>query len=538
MFKRNLVCENLSYSFGNKDLFKKLSLSFGCEKTGLVGSNGTGKTTLLKIIMGELSPQTGTVNISCKIGYLPQNFITNQDQTIAEVFGINQKISALERMNSGLCDQHDFEIIDDDWDVVERACKLLQQFNLGEMDLSRQIKTLSGGQLTRVFFARLLMNKNDFLILDEPTNNLDSESRLALYDVIKNFNGGLLIVSHDRQLLTLMDQIIELSPLEVKTYGGNYSDYIEQKSIVLTAREQDLVDTQKQLSKIKKTVQMSKERYEQRASRGKKKGREGGIPKILLGAMKNHAEKTKSKLEAMTDKQIASAKNKLAIAKSKIEQQESLDFELEATRVYNTKLVLDIHNLIFAYPEHTPTILNFNMSLVGPKRIAIAGKNGCGKTTLLKLIMGQLEPASGIIKIGVQHCAYLDQALSVLNPHTTILDNFKQLNSSVKETDCRLRLAAFLFAHDDALKLVSNLSGGEKMRAALACVLMGDTPPQLILLDEPTNNMDLASIASIEKALRSYKGALIAVSHDTMFLQNIGIEEKIELTKDVNGTRG
>ena len=529
MFKRNIMCENLSYAVGDRSLFNNLSLSLGDEKTGLVGSNGTGKTTLLRLLVGQLQPQTGVIHASGKIGYMPQNFVVDQDQTIAQVFGIDQQITALERMNAGLGDHNDVDIVGDHWDVVTRAEAILHQCNLRDIELSRPIKTLSGGQTTRVYFARLLMNKSTFLVLDEPTNNLDSESRSALYNVIQTFDGGLLIVSHDRQLLALMDQIMELSPLGLKTYGGNYNDYVEQKQIEQEALEQDVLDAQKQLHKTKKTVQLSKERYDLRASRGKKKGREGGIPKILLGAMKEHSEKTKSKLEAMTDKQLASVKDKLASAQSKLEQKALLDFELEATRVHNTKLVLEIQKLAFAYPGHTPIITDFNMTLIGPKRLAIAGKNGSGKTTLLKLIMGQLMPTAGTIKVGVQHCAYLDQSLSVLDMGRTILENFKRLNPEVKETDCRLRLAAFLFAHDDALKLAQNLSGGEKMRAALACVLMGDTPPQLILLDEPTNNMDLESIASIERALRSYKGALIAVSHDATFLQNIGIEEEVEM---------
>lgn len=538
MLKQNLVCENLSYSIGDKTLFNNISFSLGSEKTGLVGSNGTGKTTLLKLIIGELAPQSGVVHANCKIGYMPQNFVINQDQTIAQVFGIDQKIAALEKINSGTGNQHDFEIVGDDWDFLEQSKSALSKVNLGYLDLSRQIKTLSGGETTRVFLARLLMDKINFLILDEPTNNLDAGSRLALYDVIKNFDGGLLVVSHDRQLLSFVDQIIELSSIGLKTYGGNYTDYVEQKRIEQDALEQDIIDAQKHLSKTKKTVQTSKERYDQRVSMGNRARQSRSQPKMFLDYQKGRAEKTKSKLEEQSDKLLETAKDKLLTAKSKLEQKELFDFELEATRVHNTKLVLDIQDLVFAYPvykntpteeSHNPIIKDFNLTIIGPKRIAITGSNGSGKTTLLKLIMGQLTPTGGSIKVGVQHCAYLDQELSVLKPDQTVLENFKRLNPSVKETDCRLRLAAFLFEHNDALKLVKNLSGGEKMRAALACVLMGDCPPQLILLDEPTNNMDLESIASIERALKSYKGALIAISHDEIFLQNIGVEEKIKL---------
>jgi len=563
MLKSNLVCENLSYFVDDKNLFSNLSLSLGNEKTGLVGSNGVGKTTLLKLIIGELVPKSGVVNLNCKVGYMPQNFVINENQTIAEIFGIDQKIRALEKINSGLGNQQDFDVVGDDWNAVEKVKDCLQKCNLNNLDLSRQVKTLSGGQVTRLFFARLLSDKSDFLILDEPTNNLDAESRLALCEVIKNFDGGILVVSHDRELLSLMDQIMELSPLGLKTYGGNYADYVEQKRIEQETLGQDLIDAQKDLNKARKTVQLSKERYDKRTKMGNKVRHQGGQPKVFLDFKKGRAEVTKSKLEKQTDKQLEDMKDKLIVAKSKLEQKELLDFELEATRVHNTKLVLEISDLVFVYyidqtdpsawsspvvrPERNELlasgvervrtenkdliISNFNMTLVGPKRIAISGKNGSGKTTLLKLIMGELTPTSGSIKVGVQYCVYLDQNLSILDPNQTIFENFKRLNPDVKETDCRLRLAAFLFAHDDALKLVCNLSGGERMRAALACVLMGDTPPQLILLDEPTNNMDLESIASIERVFKNYKGALIVISHDATFLQNIGVDEKIELLK-------
>ncbi|MFA5075189.1 MAG: ABC-F family ATP-binding cassette domain-containing protein [Candidatus Babeliales bacterium] len=539
MSKINLVCENLSYSVGDRKLFNNLSISLGREKTGLVGSNGVGKTTLIRLLVGELKPETGIVYSSGKIGltsvatkgvvcYLPQNFTVDPEKTISSVLGIEEKIKAFENINSGNGTDFDFEIIGQDWDFKQRAEKTLHQCNLSELNLSRKIKTLSGGQITRVFFASLLMQEPDFLILDEPTNNLDYESRLALYDIIKNSNLGFLIVSHDRQLLSLMDQILELSSLGIKSYGGNYADYVEQKRIEQEALKQDITDAKKGLSKTKKIVQKSKEAFDKRVAMGNKARKSGSQPKMLLDYHKNRAEVTKSKLERRTDKQLESVKNKFIEAKSKLEQKDFLDFELEATRVHNTKKVLEIQNLTFAYPDCKPCISNFNLTIVGPKRIEISGKNGSGKTTLLKLINKKLEPNSGFINIGVELFAYLDQFLSILDPDLSVLENFKKLNPETKETDCRLRLAAFLFEHDAALNKVKNLSGGERMKAALACVLMGDTPPQLILLDEPTNNMDLDSIASMEKALKNYKGALIVVSHDETFLQNIGVEEKID----------
>lgn len=531
MSKHNLVCKNIFYSVGEKSILRNISLSLGQQKTGLVGSNGVGKTTLIRLIVGELNPSSGAIFVHGKIGYLPQNFSANKEDSVASVFGIDQKLTALEKINSGNAVQSDFEIIGDDWKVWVRAKAALNKVNLNYIDLSRQIKSLSGGETTRVFFARLLLDAPSFLILDEPTNNLDSASRLALYESIKSFDGGVLVVSHDRQLLSFMDQIMELSTLGVKTYGGNYADYVEQKRIEQEALEQDFIDAQKYLRKTKRVVQETKEKYEKRVSMGNKTRREGGQPKIFLDYHKGRAEVTKSKLEASTDKQIDTAQDKVLIAKSKLEQKDFLDFDLEATRVHNTKIVLDIQNLTFWYHDSHPIIKDFSITLVGPKRLAIAGSNGSGKTTLLKLIMGQLIPSSGSIKIGVEHYVYLDQNLSILDPQQSIIENFKRLNPSVKETDCRLRLAAFLFSHDSVGKKIDVLSGGEKMRSALACILMSDTPPQLIILDEPTNNMDLESIASMERALQNYKGTLIVVSHDEMFLKNIGVDDKIDAAK-------
>lgn len=533
MSKRILVCDAVSFSFDTKKICSNISFSIGNEKIGLVGSNGVGKSTLIRLLVGQLKPQTGTIVINGTFGYLPQQFHVHQKNSIAHVLGIDQKLSALEKIQAGTGTPDDFECIGDNWDIYERVKVLLSKLNLGHLDITRVIKTLSGGETTRVFLASLLVNNPDLLILDEPTNNLDHESRCALYEVINSFNGGVLVVSHDRKLLSFMDQIIELSSLGAKTYGGNFAHYIEQKKIEQEALEQDIIDAQKQLHKTKKTLQQSKERQEKKSSSGKKESLKGGQPKLFLGFFKEHAEKTKSKLEANADKQLGSARERLQKAKAKLEQKELMNFDLEATRVHNSKLVLDVQNLTFAYPDSKSLIKDFNLTIVGPKRIAISGPNGSGKTTLLKLIMQDLHQTSGTIKIGVDYRVYLDQKLSILNNEETILENFKRLNQTVKETDCRLRLAAFLFAHDDALQCVGSLSGGEKMRAALACILMGETPPQLIILDEPTNNMDLESITSMETALQNYQGALIVVSHDDVFLENIGIQTTIHLKKAV-----
>jgi ATPase subunit of ABC transporter with duplicated ATPase domains len=524
--KSLLVGENLSYAVAGRVLLDGVTISLGKEKTGLVGDNGTGKTTLAKILVGQLKPAAGKVYRNGKIGYLPQDFKLLDEQTVASVLGIDEKIESIQHVDAGSGQERDFETIGDDWNIAERTKILLDSVGLGNLSFDRKIKTLSGGQTTRIVFTSLLLQNPGFIILDEPTNNLDAASRQALCRAITNFDGGVLVISHDRELLGLMDQIVELSSLGVKTYGGSYDAYASQKEVEQEALQRHVDEAKDSLRKTKKTVQKSKEKFDQKTSRGKKQRRSGCELKMFYDAQKTRSEKTKSKQVGVADKLVHGAREKLAAARQGVEDKKYLDFKLEATKVHKTKLVLKIKNLEFSYPGIPKPIFDgFNLTLVGPQRISISGPNGSGKTTLLKLITGEISPGSGTIKLGVDRCAYLDQNVEILDPNLTVLENFERMNPDVGATDCRLRLAAFLFDHENALKVVKNLSGGEKLRAGLACVLMSDAPPQLVVLDEPTNNMDLSSIKSIENALQCYQGALIVVSHDEVFLKKIDVSE-------------
>lgn len=529
---KEIVCNNLSYSTDNKKILNSLLFSLNQGKIGLVGSNGVGKTTLLRLLVGQLRPESGSICANGTIGYLPQDhsaYLQGTIATIAAVLGIEQKLQALEVVTTGHGCLHDFDIIGDDWDIRERALKAMGTVNLGYLAITRNFETLSGGEKTRVLFARLLMNAPDFLVLDEPTNNMDTHSRSALYSAINAFDGGVLVVSHDRQLLKHMNQIAELSSLGLKLYGGNYDAYCGQKRIEQEALEADIIDATKLLKKTKRVVQQSKEKYEKRLAMGNKTRHEGGQPKMFLDYHKGRAEVTKSKLESRTDKRLSLARARLNEAKTKLEQKDFFDFDLEATHVPNGKIVIELQHVSFAYPGCDQIIKDLDLCVVGPQRVAIVGNNGSGKSTLLKLVVGSLEPVGGSITVGVECMAYLDQNLSILKHDQTIVQNFKRLNSNVADSDCRTRLATFLFSQDTVDKPVSSLSGGEKMRAAMACIFMGNNPPQLVLLDEPTNNMDLDSIQALESALSNYQGALIVVSHDKQFLENISIEEYVHL---------
>lgn len=529
MSQFNILIQNISYTIPNgKQLFHQLTLSIGNEKSGLIGKNGVGKSTLIKLISGELTPDSGTINIIGTIATCPQNFTQYLNFTIAEIFAVDKKITALHNILHGSIDEQDFITLNDDWLVKERINEQLKNFGLENIDLNRSLKSLSGGEITRLWLAKTFFTNADFIILDEPTNNLDSKCRALLYRAIREWQHGMLVVSHDRQLLELMDQILECTPHDIKIYGDNYSTYRKQKNLELTAKERQLQDAKKSLKKAQSTIQNRREKHEQQQAHGKSLRRSGSQAKILLGAMKNSSEQTQSALSAHAEKILSQAQQKLQTAKDNIEENLIINVQLPETYVPHGKTIVKLHDITFTYePLLTPIIQHFDLTIVGPERIAIMGENGSGKTTLIKIIQQILTPQSGEVFIGVDVVRYLDQQASLLNPQLSILDNFMLFNPKLTLTEARTYLARFLFFNDEVSQLIINLSGGEKIRAALACVLLAKNPPKLLILDEPTNHLDLNSITSLESILNCYEGALIVISHDEKFIENIKITKII-----------
>lgn len=509
-------------------LFDKLTIAFSKRKIGLVGRNGVGKSTLIKLILGELCRNSGSIHIEGKLAYVPQNPVISLEITVAELLGCDKKINALQRISQGSIDERDFAILNEDWNVEERMQTQLALFGLNSILHHHQLKMLSGGEITRLLLVKAFLADADFLLLDEPTNHLDHTARQQLYHAVQQWRGGIIVVSHDRTLLNFMEEIIELTTLGATCYGGNYDTYVAQKDIEKTAKEQQLQDAKKLMRKTKATVQSSREKHEQKQAYGRELRRSGSIDKIGANSKKGRSERTQSKLLIKEERLINQAETQLQSAKKKIEITEDVNVSLPETFVPNGKVMLEIEHLSFSYPHAKNEIItNFNLKILGPERIALAGDNGSGKTTLIKLILLELQPHSGKIYLGTTHVSYLDQNASLLNSDLSILDNFLLLNDDVKENDAYRYLAQFLFKNVLAHKLVKNLSGGEKLRALLACVLMSKQPPQLLILDEPTNHLDLNSIRSIESALKNYKGTMIVISHDQQFLANIGINRVI-----------
>lgn len=537
MTHTHILIQGMSFNLSTgQALFTKLNLALTKHKIGIVGKNGVGKSTLLKLIAGELHSSAGSIQINGNLFYVQQNPIICAQTTVAKILGYETKLKALYSIEQGSTDPDDFAILNDDWLILDKLQKLLIPFGLAHLSPETTLQTLSGGELTRLFLVQAFSSNADFILLDEPTNHLDIQARTALYHAIQTSTSGIIVASHDRALLNLMDEIVEISSLGVSSFGGNYDTYKTQKDSLTEARQSQFLEAKQSLEKAKRSVQLTKEKHEQRQSQGKALRARGDQPKMLLDAMANRSTAMQGSLTIRHNKMLNNANQKLHLAKEQLEMIEEIYVALPNTHVPNGKVILTVENLYFAYPGKNTLINNFNLYLQGAKRFALTGNNGSGKTTLIKLILSQanllqdrLYPSDGKIYLGTERVSYLDQHASQLHAELSILENFMRLNVNATENEAYQALASFLFKNTAALKLVKHLSGGEKLRALLACTLLSQQPPQLLILDEPTNHLDIHSLKSIESALKNYQGAMIVVSHDQVFLAAIGVEAIFEL---------
>jgi len=509
-----------------RELFTDLNLAFGPERTGLVGRNGAGKSTLLKLMTGELVPAEGTVARAGRIGVLRQSLAPAAEATVADLLGIRQGLERLARIEHGEGSEDDLGWAD--WTLGERLAAALAEVGLAGLEPARPALSLSGGEATRAALAALLIEQPDLLLLDEPTNNLDADARRLVAEVLAGWRGGAVVVSHDRGLLRRMDRIVELSGLGARVYGGGYDLYAERRAEERAVAAQALVNAERGARQVRRDVQSARERQGRRDAAGRRFADSGSAPRIVAGAMARRAEATSARADRLADRQRAEAEAALEQARAGVERLKLLAFELPSSGLAAGRRVLSLDGVGFAWPGGAPLLDGVSFEMIGPRRVAITGPNGSGKTTLLQLIAGDLTPSSGEVVRGGR-MALLDQRTAIRDDGETILTNFRRLNPLDDDNACRAALARFLFRADAALRPVAELSGGERLRAALACVLAGRTPPQLLILDEPTNHLDLDSIAAIEAAVGGYDGAVLAVSHDPDFLTAIGVESEAVL---------
>ncbi|QBJ93150.1 ABC transporter ATP-binding protein [Streptomyces seoulensis] len=495
-----------------------LDISFGPGRTGLVGANGSGKSTLLKLLSGALVPTGGTVRVSGEVGLLPQNVTLDTALRVDDALGIAAKRAALHAIEAGDAAEEHFETLDEDWDVEERALVTLGELGLGHIGLDRTVGEVSGGESVLLRLAALLLRRPDVLLLDEPTNNLDLYARRRLHAAVASWPGVLVVVSHDRELLDLVDQIADLRAGEVAWYGGNYSAYEEALAVEQEAAERTVRAAEADVRKQRRELTDAHMKLARRKRYGQKMSDSKREPKIVMGARKRAAQESAGKHRIMHEERLAEARERLDEAVEAVRDDDEIRVDLPYTAVPPGRQVLTLEKLKTVHGPGVPGLLD----LRGPERIALVGRNGAGKTTLLRTIAGELPPVAGLAEAHVP-LRFLPQRLDVLDDGATVAENVARFAPGATPNRVRARLARFLFRGKRADQLAGTLSGGERFRAALAALLLAEPAPQLLLLDEPTNNLDMASVRQLTSALESYEGALIVAGHDLPFLDSIGI---------------
>ncbi|MGV1684152.1 ABC-F family ATP-binding cassette domain-containing protein [Sphingopyxis sp. NJF-3] len=506
-------------------VFTDLDLQFQRERTGIVGRNGVGKSTLLRLIAGEISPAAGSIAIEGSIAMLRQTVQVGGDETIADLFGARAALALVRKAEAG--DATADEIAEADWTLDARIEEALAKTRL-PLSPDTPLAALSGGQRTRAALAGAIFAAPDFLLLDEPTNNLDRDGRAAVRDLLAGWRGGAIVVSHDRELLEDMDAIVELTTLGAARTGGGWSAYRARKEAEQAAAEARLASAEKGVGQAQRRAQAASERQDRRDAGGRRKAARGDLPNILIGARKRRAEESRAAGSRLADRQRDAAEEQLAEARRRVEVVDPLAVALPSSGLPASRTVLELDHVTAGHVRGRPVIRDLSLTITGPERIALAGPNGSGKSTLLALVAGTLEPWQGSVRTPVRF-AFFDQRVSLLDPARSIAENFARLNPGTTNNQCRAALARFGFRAEAADRVAGTLSGGQMLRAGLACTLGAPAPPQLLILDEPTNHLDLDSLSAVEAGLAAYDGALLVVSHDGAFLEAIGIARTIEL---------
>ena len=527
-----LSIQQVAYAHPNKDvLFSNIQFNIGHhQKVALIGNNGAGKSTLLHIMAGGLTATEGNVVIGSSPYYMLQIFGQFNHLSVAAALQIEGKLHALREILAGNVTEANLTILDDDWGIEERAREALAQWGLAAVHLDQSLATLSGGQKTKVFLAGIAIHQPAIILLDEPSNHLDMQARQQLYELIKNSRATMVVVSHDRTLLNLLDTVFELSKNGISQYGGNYDFYLEQKELEAAALAQDVKSKEKALRKAKEVERESIERQQKLDARGKKKQEKAGLPTISMNTLRNNAEKSTARIKSVHEEKTGNISQELNELRKELPDKDRMKIGFDHARLHKGKILVTASNINLQYDARTlwPEPLSFQIT--SGERITITGANGSGKTTLLKLILGQMEPASGNIFRAMNKTLYVDQDYSLIDDRLKVYEQAAKFNqSALQEHEIKIRLTRFLFTQEYWDKPCETLSGGEKMRLMLCCLTISGEAPDLIVLDEPTNNLDIQNISILTAAINEYEGTLLVVSHDAFFLKEINVVRNIAL---------
>ena len=543
----SISIQQISYIHPDKEvLFSDLNFAISKgQKLGLVGNNGCGKSTLLQIIAGQLSPSSGVIVRPDDLYYIPQHFGQYDSLTIAQALRIERKQQALHAILSGDASNENFVVLDDDWNIEERSIAALDLWGLGQFTLSYPMNLLSGGEKTRVFLAGMDIHHPSVVLMDEPTNHLDSSGRQRLYDWVEKCRSTLLVVSHDRTLLNLLPEICELEKHQINYYGGNYEFYKEQKTLMQEALQQRIEEKEKALRIARKVARETAERRDKQNVRGEKNNIKKGVPRIVLNALQGKSEKSTSKLNSTHQEKAEKLTGERNQLRSSLSPTATLKTDFNSSSLHTGKILVTAKEINFGYhPNSDSNDIQDNndfkqqlwqtpisFQLKSGDRLGIEGANGSGKTTLLKLITGQLQPQEGNLTRMEFTYVYLNQEYSIIDDRNSILEQAYAFNNrNLPEHEIKIILNRYLFPASEWDKSCRKLSGGEKMRLAFCCLMISNNTPDMFILDEPTNNLDIQSIEIITATIKNYTGTVIAISHDDYFIQEIGIEQRILLS--------
>lgn len=528
-----ISAQHISYQLPSREiLFQNVhfTLQKG-DKAAIAGNNGVGKSTLLKIIAGRETPASGTVQIHHAYYYVPQHFGHFNTLTVAQACGVAEKRSALDAILAGSTDPHNYDVLGDDWDIAARTEAAFEKWDLGYLQPDQLLSTLSGGEKTRVFLAGINIFEPTVVLLDEPTNHLDAKAREQLYEWIATTSASLLVVSHDQQLLRLCKPIWELHRDGIRAYGGNYDFYAAQKATETAALQQRVAHQEKTLKEAKKQQQEAMERKQHADAQAKKHLKSAGLPKILQNTRKNNAEVSTAKLKEVHTEKVAELQAGWQELAAMTQVQRMMKGFFEQSALHKGKVLLEANGVNFGWGAPLwQAPLSFTIR--SGDRLAITGRNGSGKSTLLQLLLGQLTPAIGTLYRAPQRGLLLDQDYTLVDRNKTVLQQALSYNGTKLEVAMvKTILVNFLFGPDSWDKSCAVLSGGEMLRLSLCSMSLQNKTPDIIFLDEPTNNLDLQNIRMLTQIFQSYPGTLVLISHDAAFTAEVGITEVLELSR-------
>jgi len=483
--------------------FSQLSGTIPDSITGMIGDNGSGKSTLAKVLSHQIAPSSGTFSAP-EVTYVDQNLGLHDSLTIAEVFGAAEKIAALHALEAGNYSEDLLKTIGNDWDIEDRIHACLHNAGV-PYPLDRTIGTLSGGEAVTIALNAAFFNHPDFVILDEPTNNLDAAGKSKVTELISSASTPILVISHDLDLLSHVEHIAELYAGSLRLFSGNYHSYrqaIEAEQRVAEAETREAKAEHRKQVRERAAMQVRISRDQRRGTAFSHNHRKPGL---AMGNDKNRSQNTAAKRSAQASDSVKTAFDAYQAAQNKIRPDEHVHLDLPGTQL----------------PNGTRVLTSSIVDLTGPEHVRLMGPNGSGKTTFLNAI------SRGDVEYSLD-CGYLRQKIT-LPEDRTILEMVTEANPTAHPQVIRDQLAQLLFRDDQVHRRAGLLSGGERFRAEFARVLLAEPSPQFLLLDEPTNNLDITTIKWLVQILESYGGAYLLVSHDEGFCNELSLTSQVHI---------